>query len=58
MPRSENKNHIYKIMSVKTKSGYGSRIVLPNTIMNELYLKPGDSVQYIKSKDGYLIKKA
>lgn len=58
MSRNENKNYIYKIMTTKTKTGYGSRIVLPKTIMNELYLKPGDSVQYIKSKDGYLIKKA
>lgn len=56
--RKENKERTYKVMFCKQSSGaYTPRVIIPDSILRDLNIRPGDYVQYTRVEDGILIRK-
>lgn len=56
--RKENKERVYKVMFCKQSSGaYTPRVVIPDSMLRDLNIRPGDYVQYTRVEDGILIRK-
>lgn len=56
--RKENKERTYKVMFCKQSSGaYTPRVTIPDSMLRDLNIRPGDYVQYTRVEDGILIRK-
>lgn len=57
--REENKERKYKVMFVKSSTGYFTpRLTLPYSYLRDLNINPGDSVVYSRCENGIVIRKA
>ena len=56
--RKENKERTYKVMFCKQSSGaYTPRITVPDSMLRDLNIRPGDYVHYSRIEDGIVIRK-
>ena len=56
--RVENKDKVYKVMFCKSKTGsWSPRISIPDSILRDLNIRPGDSIQYIRTENGVILKR-
>lgn len=56
--KRENKERVYKVMYVKQKNGsYTARIIVPYSLLKDLNIKIGDSVQYTPCEKGIIIRR-
>lgn len=56
--KKENKDRVYKVMFCKQSSGaYTPRVVVPDSLLRDLNIRPGDYVQYTRVENGILMKK-
>lgn len=56
--KKENKERVYKVMFCKQSSGaYTPRVVVPDSLLRDLNIRPGDYVQYTRVENGILMKK-
>ena len=56
--KKENKERVYKVMFCKQSSGgYTPRLTVPDSMLRDLNIRPGDYVQYSRIEDGIVIRK-
>lgn len=58
MSRRENKDRCYKVMFNQKPNGtYTPRITIPDSLLRDINVRPGDMIRYQKVENGILIVK-
>lgn len=58
MSRRENKERLYKVMfNMKPNGTYTPRITIPDSLLRDINVRPGDMVRYQRVENGILIIK-
>lgn len=58
MSRIENKERRYKVMfNLKPNGAYTPRITIPDSLLRDINVRPGDMIRYERVENGILIRK-
>lgn len=58
MSRTENKERRYKVMfNLKPNGTYTPRITIPDSLLRDINVRPGDTIRYERVENGILIRK-
>ena len=58
MSRTENKARRYKVMfNLKPNGTYTPRITIPDSLLRDINVRPGDMIRYERVENGILIRK-